>query len=117
MLRFREVLRASRGRAEKNDAAALIEQHRLVKHLEDLRARLVNRDEDDFVVRHPANDLDHVLGVFRRKTVVGSSKRKTSDEPIISRPMFSRLRSPPEGVFSRGCRRPHRAVHTEAELD
>ena len=36
-----------------------------MKHLEKFRARLVNGDDDDFVVRHRANDLDDVLGIFR----------------------------------------------------
>ncbi len=38
-----------------------------MKHLENLRARLVDGDDDDLVVRHPADDLDHMLGVLRGK--------------------------------------------------
>ena len=65
MFRFGKIAQHVGRRAEENQPAAFVEQDRLVKHLEQLRARLVNRDDDDFVVRHAANDLDDVLGVFR----------------------------------------------------
>ena len=67
MLGFGEVAQHVAGRAEKDEAAAFVEQDRLVKHLEKFRARLVDRDDDDLVVRERANDLDDVLGIFRRE--------------------------------------------------
>ena len=39
-----------------------------MKQLEQLRARLVDRDHDDFVVGHRSNNLDHVLGIFGGQT-------------------------------------------------
>ena len=54
-------------RSEKDEPSTFVEQDRLVKQLKQFRARLVNCDDDDFVVRHRANDLDDVLRVFRRK--------------------------------------------------
>ena len=36
-----------------------------MKHLEKFRARLVNGDDDDLVVRHRPNDLEDVFGIFR----------------------------------------------------
>src|SRR5260370_6951476 len=65
MFRFGKVAKHVRGGAEKDKPAAFIEQDRLVKHLKEFRAGLVNGDNDDLVVRHTANDLDHVFGVFR----------------------------------------------------
>ncbi len=65
MFRLREIAQHVARRAEEDEPAALVEQDGLVKHLENLRARLVNRDDDDFVVRHPADDLDDVLGILR----------------------------------------------------
>jgi len=65
MFRLREIAEHVTRRAEEDEAAAFVEQDGLVKHLENLRARLVNGDDDDFVVRHPADDLDDVLGIFR----------------------------------------------------
>ncbi len=65
VFRFREIAQHVRWRAEKDEPAAFVEQDRLVKHLENFRARLVNGDDDDLVVRHPADDLDDVLGVLR----------------------------------------------------
>src|SRR5205807_228705 len=65
MFRFGKIAKHVRRRAEKDKPPALIEQDRFVKHLEKFGARLVNRDDDDLVVRHAANDLDDVLGVFR----------------------------------------------------
>ena len=67
MLGFGEVAQHVGRRAEKNEAPAFVEQDRLVKHLEELRARLMDRDNDDLVVREPADDLDDVLGVLRGK--------------------------------------------------
>ena len=55
-------------RPEEDEPAAFIEKDCLMKQLEQFGARLVNGDDDDFVVRHRANDLDHVLGIFRRKS-------------------------------------------------
>src|SRR5437868_11846009 len=68
MLGFGEIAQHFGRRSEKDESAALIEQNRLVKHLEKFRARLMDRDHDDLVVGHAPNDLDHVLGVFRRQT-------------------------------------------------
>ena len=51
-------------RTEENELTAFVEQDRLVKHLEKLRAWLVNGHDDDFVMRHPADDLDHVFGIL-----------------------------------------------------
>ncbi len=65
VLRFREVAQHVVRRAEENQATAFVEEDRLVKHLEKFRARLMDRDHDDLVMRHPADDLDHVLGVLR----------------------------------------------------
>ena len=67
MFRFGEVAQHVRRRPEKHQLAAAIEQDRLVKHLEKLRARLMDRDDDDLIVRHPADDLDHVLRILRGK--------------------------------------------------
>src|ERR1039458_9476552 len=67
MFRFGKITKHVRRRAEENEPPALVEQNRFVKHLEQFRARLMDRDDDDLVVRHATNDLDHVLGVFRRK--------------------------------------------------
>ena len=52
MLGFGEVTQHVGRRAEKDEPPAFVEQDRLVKHLEKLRARLVDRDDDDLVVRH-----------------------------------------------------------------
>ena len=52
------------GRAEKDQAPAFVEQDRLMKHLENLRARLMNRDDNDFVVRHAPNDFHDVLRIL-----------------------------------------------------
>src|SRR5215510_3399554 len=68
MFRLGEIAKHVGWRAEKDEAAAFVEQDRLVEHLENFRARLVNRDDDDFVVRHAPNNFDYVLGVFGRKT-------------------------------------------------
>ena len=64
VLCFREVAQHVGRRPEKNEPSAFVEQDRLVKHLENLRARLVNCNNDDFVMRHPADDLDDVLGIL-----------------------------------------------------
>ena len=55
------------GGAEEGEIAAFVEQDGFVEEPEKPRARLVDGDENDLVVRHPANDLDDVLGVLRRK--------------------------------------------------
>ena len=52
VFRFCEIAKHVRRRAEKDEPSAFVEQDRLVKHLENFRARLVNGDDDDFVVRH-----------------------------------------------------------------
>ena len=39
-----------------------------MKHLKNLRARLVNGDDDDLVMRHPTDDLHHVFRVLRGET-------------------------------------------------
>ena len=68
MFGFREIPQHVRGRAEKDEPPALIKQDGLVKHLKQFRTRLMNCDDDDLVVRHPANDLDDVFRVFRGET-------------------------------------------------
>ena len=67
VLGFREIAQHVGGRPEEDEPPAFIEQDRLVKHLEELRARLVNRNDDDLVVGECADDLDHVFGILRRK--------------------------------------------------
>ena len=66
-----EVFEHFLGGAEEDELAAAIQKDRLVKHLEDFRSRLVNRDEDDLVVRHAADDLNDVLGILGRETAGG----------------------------------------------
>src|SRR4026207_56244 len=61
---FCEIAKHVRWRAEKDEASTFVEQDRLVKHLENFRAGLVNRDNDDLVVRHAPNNFHDVLGVF-----------------------------------------------------
>ena len=65
VFRFGKIAKHVRGRAEKDEPSAFIEQDRFVKHLEEFGARLVNGDNDDLVVRHSADDLHDVLGVLR----------------------------------------------------
>ena len=60
-----EILEHLGGRAEEDHAPAFVEQQRFREHLEKLRGRLVDGDEDDLVVRHRADDLDDVLAVLR----------------------------------------------------
>ncbi len=64
MFRFGKVTEHVRRCAEKNKPTAFVEQDCLVKHLKDFRARLMDCNDDDFVVRHRADDFDNVLGVF-----------------------------------------------------
>ena len=54
-------------RPEKGEAPALVEQDCLVKHLKEFRARLMNRDNDDFVVCQASNDFHDMLGILRGK--------------------------------------------------
>ena len=68
MFSFREVSQGVRRRSEKDESSTFIEQDHLLKHLENFRARLVDRHDHDFVVRHAPNDFDHMLGVFGRET-------------------------------------------------
>jgi len=68
VFRLGEVAEHVGGRSEKDEPAAFVEQDRLVKHLEKFRARLVDRDDDDLVMGEGADDLDDVLGIFRRQT-------------------------------------------------
>ena len=65
VLRGGEVGEHLARRAVEDHAPAFVQQQRLGKHLEQLRGRLMDRDEDDLVVRHRANDLDDVLAVLR----------------------------------------------------
>ena len=102
MLRFGEIAQHLRGRAVEDQPPAFVEQHRLVKHLEELRARLVDRDDHDLVVRHRADDLDDVLGILRGEAGGRFVEKVNVRDPIISRPMLSRLRSPPLSVFFTG---------------
>ena len=62
-----EILQHLLRRAEKNEFAAPVQKHRLVKHLKNFRGRLVNRHDHDLVVRHSTDDLDDVLGILRRQ--------------------------------------------------
>ena len=68
VLRFGEVGQHFVRRAEEHHASAPVEEHGLVEHLENFRARLVDGDDDDFVVRHGPDDFHDVLGVLRRQT-------------------------------------------------
>ena len=68
VLRFRKITEHLRGCAKKDEPAAFIEQHGLMEHLENFRTRLVNGDDDDLVVRHPTDDLHHMLRVLRGQT-------------------------------------------------
>ena len=49
--------------------------------------------------------------------LVGSSKRYTSANPIMSRPMLSRLRSPPLSAFFTALPTMRIAAFVEAEFD
>jgi len=64
VLCFREITQHLGRGPEKDQPAGLVEQDGFMKHLEKLRARLVNSDDDDFVVRHRTNNFDDVLGIF-----------------------------------------------------
>ena len=68
VLRLREVGEHFGRRAEEDEPPPLVEQEGLVEHLEDLRGRLVDRDEDDLVVRHAPDDLDDMLRVLGGET-------------------------------------------------
>ena len=57
----------SEGVPKKTSRPPLSSRIAFVKHLEKFRARLVDRDDDDLVVRHAANDFDDVLGILRGK--------------------------------------------------
>ena len=52
-------------RSEKDEASAFVEQDCLVKHLKNFRARLMNGDNDDLVVREASNNFHDVLGILR----------------------------------------------------
>src|SRR4029450_10316897 len=52
VFRFGEIAKHVGRRSKKDEAPPFVEQDRLVKHLENFRARLVNRHNDDFVWRH-----------------------------------------------------------------
>ena len=67
VLRFGEIFQHLVRRSEKHEFAAPVEQDGLVKHLEDFGRRLVDRHQHDLIVRHPADDLDDVLGILGRK--------------------------------------------------
>src|SRR5207249_12153273 len=56
VFRFGKIAQHVGRRSEKNQAPAFVEQDRLVKHLKNFRAWLVNRDDDDFVVRQTSKD-------------------------------------------------------------
>src|SRR5204863_9412181 len=59
MFCFSEIPKHVRRRSKKNEAPTFVEQDRLMKHLENSRARPVNRHDADFVVRHaPYNVRD-----------------------------------------------------------
>src|SRR5207247_3994303 len=64
VFRLRKIAEHIRRRSEKDEAPAFVEQDRFVKHLKKFRARLVNRDNDDFVMREASNDFHDVLGIF-----------------------------------------------------
>src|SRR4029077_17628089 len=102
MFRFGEIPQGVGRRAEKYEPPTLVEQDHLLKHLEDLRTRLVNGNDDDFVVRHASNDFDYVLGIFRRETGSWFVKKINVEIPIILSSIFSRFSSPPLNVFFSG---------------
>ncbi len=64
MFCFGEIAKHVGRRPEKHETSAFVEQDRLMEHLKNLRARLMNRDNNDFVVRHAPNDFHDVLGVL-----------------------------------------------------
>src|SRR6266480_2192590 len=64
VFRLSEIAEHVGGRPKKDEAAAFVEQDGLVKHLENFRARLVNRNDNDLVVRHAPNDFHDVLGIL-----------------------------------------------------
>src|SRR5882757_7658856 len=75
MFRFGEIPQGVGGRAEKHEPPTLVEQDHLLKHLENLRTRLVNGNDDDFVVRHARNDFHYLLGIVGRETGSWSVKQ------------------------------------------
>ncbi len=68
MFRFGEIAQHVARRAEEDEPAAFVEQDRLVKHLKNFRTGLMNGNNDYFVMRHPADDLDDMLGILRGQT-------------------------------------------------
>ena len=70
-----EILQHLLRGAEKHQLAAPVEQDRLVEHLKNLGSRLVNSHDHNFVMRHPADDLDHVLGILGRESARGFVKK------------------------------------------
>ena len=64
MFCFSEIPKHVRRRSKKNEAPTFVEQDRLMKHLENFRAGLMNRNNDDFVVRHAPNNFHDVLGIL-----------------------------------------------------
>src|SRR5438046_10156411 len=64
MFRISEIAKHVRRRSKKNEAPTFVEQDRLMKHLENFRAGLMNRNNDDFVVRHAPNNFHDVLGIL-----------------------------------------------------
>ena len=67
MLRLGKVGKHLGGRSEEDQLPPLIQQERLLEHLEDLGGRLMDRDEHDLVVGHASDDLDDVLGILGGK--------------------------------------------------
>ena len=62
---LREVAHHLVRRPVEDELAAAIEQHGFVEKMEQPRARLMDDDEDDLVVRKAADDVDDVLAVLR----------------------------------------------------
>ena len=56
MFRLGEIPQGVGRRAEKHEPPTLVEQDHFLKHLENLRTRLVDGNDDDFVVRHAGAD-------------------------------------------------------------
>jgi hypothetical protein len=62
---LREILEHLLRRAEENQTATFVQQHRLAEHLKDLRCRCMDRDQHDLVVGKAPDNFDHVLRIFR----------------------------------------------------
>src|SRR5438094_10203381 len=64
MFRLSEIAKHVGRCSEKHEAPTFVQQDRLMKHLENFRAGLMNRDNDDFVVRHAPDNFYDVIGIL-----------------------------------------------------